>query len=65
MPDLRVKVGEDCLNEATGAPREANHAARHQLATGDDPTSYAYGNQRARQARRRGKRWERRAPVGW
>lgn len=64
-PTCVAKRGEMCVELDTGVVRQPNHAARHALATGEDPTGYAYGNQRARQGRRRAKKWEQRTPGGW
>lgn len=63
-PTCHAPQGYYCKND-DGGRREANHAARHEAATGEDPTKYAYGAQRARQARSQGRKWERRTPGGW
>lgn len=48
-PTCLAKAGAPCMTK-DGAPRLANHAARHEAVTGQDPTRYAYGNQRRRAA---------------
>ena len=63
-PTCGVEVGEMCVEVDTRVVRQPNHAARHVLATGEDPLRYAYGNQRARQGRRR-TRTQARTPGGW
>lgn len=62
-PTCHAPLGEHCTQD-DGSPRVANHAARHEAATGQDPTRYAYGNQRARRGRAKERR-ERRTPGGW
>ena len=63
-PTCIAVKGEMCVDLETGVVRQANHAARHALATGVDPTKYAYGNQRARQGRRKARKAAR-TPGGW
>ena len=66
-PTCPAKRGEYCVNDE-GRTREANHAARHQLATGEDPIKYAWGNAAARAKAKRGRRrrlQQRATPGGW